>query len=148
MSAKRNMSSSQVADRLNSAAIHLLRVAREADKAAPVGPAQLSALSVLVFGGPRTVGQLAAAEQVRSATMSGIVAALETKGMVSREPHPTDHRSTTVHATTAGTRVLRSARERRVQAIAARLNDLPESDLATLAAAAELMERISSLPPH
>ena len=65
-----------VADRLHSAAIHLLRRVRKQDEASGVGPAQLSALSVLVFAGPKTFGELAAAEQVKPPTMSRIVAGL------------------------------------------------------------------------
>jgi DNA-binding MarR family transcriptional regulator len=62
------------ADRLHSAAIHLLRRVRQQDTASGVGPAQLSALSVLVFAGPKTLGDLAAAEQVKPPTMSRVVA--------------------------------------------------------------------------
>src|ERR1035438_7251479 len=71
----------EVADRLHSAAIHLLRHARKQDVLAKVGPARLSALSVLVFGGPMALGQLAAAEQVKAPTMSRIVAALQQSGL-------------------------------------------------------------------
>ena len=62
---------------LHSAAIHLLRRVRKQDAATGEGPARLSALSVLVFGGPMTLGQLAAAEQVKPPTMSRIVTGLE-----------------------------------------------------------------------
>jgi DNA-binding MarR family transcriptional regulator len=103
------------------AAIHLLRSVREVDKLAPIGPAQLSALSVLVFVGPRTIGDLAAAEPVRSPTMSGIVAALETRGLVKREPNPNDRRSTLILATSSGKATLRDARNRRIAAIESRL---------------------------
>ncbi len=70
-----------VADALNSAMIHLLRRAAREDVAAGIGPAQLSALSVLVFGGDTTLGRLAHAEQVRPPTMTRIVAALEQAGL-------------------------------------------------------------------
>src|SRR5215475_2178440 len=66
-----------IGDRLHSAAIHLLRRLRVRDLESGVGPAQLSALSVLVFGGPRSLGELANAEQVRAPTMSRIVNGLE-----------------------------------------------------------------------
>ena len=74
------LSNSELADRLHSAAIHLLRGVRREDAAAGLPPAQLSALSVVVFGGPLTVGALAEAEQVRSPTMTRIVTALQTRG--------------------------------------------------------------------
>src|SRR5580700_11821505 len=77
-----------IADRLHSAAIHLLRRLRVRDRETGVGPAQLSALSVLVFGGPRSLGELAEAEQVRPPTMSRIVAGLEREGLV--RGHATD----------------------------------------------------------
>src|SRR5256885_16104382 len=71
----------ETADRLHSAAIHLLRRLRVRDRESGVGPAQLSALSVLVFGGPRSLGELADAEQVRPPTMSRIVAGRERGGL-------------------------------------------------------------------
>ena len=46
----------EVADRLHSAAIHLLRRVRRTDAQTGVPAAQLSALSVLM-GGPRTLGE-------------------------------------------------------------------------------------------
>src|SRR5271163_576973 len=78
----------EIADRLHSAAIHLLRRLRVRDRESGIGPAQLSALSVLVFGGPRSLGELAEAEQVRPPTMSRIVAGLERARLVRR--HATD----------------------------------------------------------
>ena len=45
--------------RLNSFAIHLLRAMRRVDAESGLTPARLSALSVLHFGGPRTLGRLA-----------------------------------------------------------------------------------------
>jgi DNA-binding MarR family transcriptional regulator len=133
----------EVADRLHSAAIHLLRAAREVDKAAPIGPAQLSALSVLVFGGPRSTGELAAAEQVRSATMSGIVAALEAGGLVERVPNPNDGRSTLIHASASGKATLQAARKRRITAIQSRLQRLSSRELALLGKAAALIEEVT-----
>src|SRR5258706_5447171 len=75
----------EAADRLHSAAIHLLRRLRVRDRESGVGPAQLSALSVLVLGGgPRSLGQLAEAEQVRPPTTSRIRAGLVRPGLARR----------------------------------------------------------------
>jgi len=71
----------QLADRLHSAAIHLLRRVRKQDTVMAEVPARLSALSVLVFGGACTLGQLAAAEQVKPPTMTRIVRGLEKSGL-------------------------------------------------------------------
>src|SRR5438552_16418872 len=65
-----------IADQLHSATIHLLRRVRKQDTATGEGPARVSALSVLVFGGAKTLSELAAAEQVKPSTMSRIVAGL------------------------------------------------------------------------
>jgi DNA-binding MarR family transcriptional regulator len=132
-----------LADRLHSAAIHLLRGVRREDAAAGLPPAQLSALSVLVFGGPSTLGRLAEAEQVRPPTMSRIVAALEAAGLVERAPHPDDARSMLLSATTVGRDVLVAGRRRRVGVLEARLRALPARDLAALARAAEVLTRVS-----
>src|SRR5947208_12142640 len=86
----------ETADRLHSAAIHLLRRLRVGDRESGIGPAQLSALSVLVFGGPRSLGELADAEQVRPPTMSRIVSGLERAGLVKREA--TDRKSTRLNS--------------------------------------------------
>ena len=129
-----------VAELLNSAMIHLLRRAAREDIAAGIGPAQLSALSVLVFGGDRTLGALADAEQVRPPTMTRVVAALEQVGLVHKQPSVDDRRSVRISATPAGRRLMERARERRIGALAARFDALSPDDLATLARAAELME--------
>lgn len=131
-----------VADRLHSAAIHLLRHLRRQDvEALEIGPARLSALSVLVFGGPCTLGRLAAAEQVKPPTMSRLVDKLERDGLATRVTDPADRRSVRIAATRLGRAVLRRGRERRIQALAARLASLKHDELDRLAVAAELMER-------
>src|SRR5512138_2757295 len=130
---------SEVADRLHSAAIHLLRRAAEQDRAAGLSRARLSALSVVVFRGPLTHGELAAAEGVRSATMTGIVNGLERDGLVRRRPHGRDRRSVNIEATAAGRRLLERARTRRIDRVAARLDDLPPEDVETLARAADVL---------
>ncbi len=99
--APRANSSGDVADRLHSAAIHLLRRLRREDDASGLSAPRLSALSVVVFGGPVTIGALAAAEQVRVPTMSRLVAALEADGLVRRKPDVDDGRVVRVAATPA-----------------------------------------------
>ena len=133
----------EVADALHSAAIHLLRVAAREDVASGVGPARLSALSVLVFRGPLTMTELAAAERVKPPTMTRIVSGLEEAALARKEPSATDRRSVVVTATARGHEVLQTARARRIRALAARMEDLSRRDVATLGRAAQLMERIA-----
>lgn len=132
-----------VADRLHSAAIHLLRALRREDAKLGVGPAKLSALSVLVFGGPRSIGALARAEQVRLPTMSRLVAALERDGLATRAPDPADGRASHVYPTALGRSVLRRGRRRRVRTLARRLEALPDAERALLARAADLIEGLT-----
>jgi DNA-binding MarR family transcriptional regulator len=134
----------RTADRLHSAAIHLLRNVRASDVETGLSPARLSALSVLVFGGPRTISELAATEQVRLPTMSGVVRGLEEDGLVRRASDPTDRRTARIHATTRGRNLLLRGRARRVDNLAERLQALDREELRTLAAAAELIERALS----
>jgi DNA-binding MarR family transcriptional regulator len=135
------------ADKLHSAAIHLLRLLREEDVASEVSAARLSALSVVVFAGPVTLGRLAAAEQVRPATISGIVSGLEDEGLVRRRRDTRDGRIQWVQATAKGRRVLTRARRRRIEAFASRLQDLSRDELQILARAAELIERAVTRKP-
>ena len=131
-----------VADRLHSAAIHLLRRLRKQDVASGLTAPRLSALSVIVFGGPMTLGALAAAEQVRPPTMTRIVAGLETAGLVVREPSAADRRAVLVRATPAGEQLLRAGRARRTETLARQLASLSGADLAALRRAAEVLEAL------
>jgi DNA-binding MarR family transcriptional regulator len=134
------LSSTEVADRFHSAAIHALRFVAREDPASGLSAARLSALSVLVFGGPKTLGELAAAEQVRPPTMTGIVRALEEAGLVRRDADERDGRIVRVRATARGKRVLERARERRIAKLAERLSGLGQDELATVREAADLVD--------
>lgn len=135
-----------LADRLHSAAIHVLRrVARE-DTASGLGGPALSALSVVVFGGSITLGKLAEAERVRPPTMTRTVQGLEAAGLVRREQDEEDRRIVNVQATSRGVQVLQAARARRVAALAASLDSLGERDRSTLEHAAELLESLAARP--
>ncbi len=133
----------EVADRLHSAAIHLLRRLRKRDLETGVGPAQLSALSVLVFAGPRTLGELARAEQVRPPTMTRIVAGLQRAGLVRRQRDAEDRRVVRVQATPQGARLMQAGRRRRVATLAAQLRRLDKGTVALLARAADAIEGIA-----
>jgi DNA-binding MarR family transcriptional regulator len=130
----------EVADRLHSAAIHLLRFARKQDVLSREGPARLSALSVLVFGGPMTLGQLAAAEQVKPPTMSRIVAGLKLSGLARIDSDAGDARRIRVSVTPKGERLLQQARERRIRLLAEVLDEVSAREAAVLREAAEIIE--------
>lgn len=126
-----------VAERIHSAAIRLLRYVRKADLAAGISAPQLSALSVLVFNGPQTMTQLAVAEQVRLPTMSKLVAELESRGLVVRSTDPSDRRVSRVFPTRKGRSLLEESRKRRLARLVDALGRLSKPQLATLAAAVD-----------
>jgi DNA-binding MarR family transcriptional regulator len=132
-----------LADRLHSAAIHLLRRLRREDDASGLPAPQLSALSVIVFGGPLTLGALARAEQVRPPTISKLIVALEEQGLVEREVDAADRRVVRVRATARGSKLLHEGRQRRVAALVASLGALSARDRALLARALPVLERIA-----
>jgi DNA-binding MarR family transcriptional regulator len=131
-----------IADRLHSAAIHLLRRVRKQDAATGEGPARLSALSVLVFAGPKTLGELAAAEQVKPPTMSRIVTGLARSRLVAITADPHDARRMRIRATAKGTRLLHKGRQLRIAYLAAHLGELAPQELAALDGAVEILQRL------
>jgi len=132
----------QTAERLHSIALHLMRGLRRQDDALAVGPARLSALSVLLSG-PRTMSELAEAEQVRLPTMTRIVSGLEGLGLARRLPHPTDGRSVRVEMTEAGAETIARGRTLRVERLARGLSALDEADLARVEDALDVLERVT-----
>lgn len=138
----------EIADRLHSAAIHLLRRVRGQDETSGLSPARLSALSVVVFGGPVTLGRLASAEQVTAPTMTRLVAALEADGLVSRKDDIEDRRVVWLSATAKGKKILQEGKRRRVHALAAALNALNAEELTVLSEAAALIGRVVGAAPE
>ena len=133
----------ETAQAINSGAIHLLRGLRAVDREAGLTPARLSALSVLVFGGPCTLGRLATIEDVAGPTMTRIVDGLCELGFAERRPHPDSGRSVQIVATRTGKALMRKAARRRVDTIVAAMAELPVRDQSRLAAAAPLLLRLS-----
>src|SRR5579864_598468 len=132
----------EAADRLHSVAIHLLRWLRNRDRETGIGPAQLSALSVLVFGGPRSLAELAQAEDVKPPTMSRIVKGLVNAKLAISVTDDRDRRAIYIQATDKGVRVMHTARSRRIETLARAVRGLSKKEIADLRKAAELMESL------
>ena len=132
----------QVADRLHSAAIHLLRRVRKQDTAMGEGPARMSALSVLVFGGSMSLGQLASTEQVRPPTMTRIVTGLEKNGLAERVSDSADARRVQIRATPKGVRLMQRGRKARIEYLARQLAMLTKDELSTMGEAVEVLQRV------
>lgn len=122
----------ETAERLHSIAVRLLRRARVVDREAGVGPAQLSALSVLYFSPELPLTALAEAEQVAQPTMTRIVRSLETAGAVTRAPSAIDRRVQMVAISPEGRRIFKAARARRLEVIEGMLGRLDDATVAAL----------------
>ncbi len=129
-----------LADRLHRVAIRILRRLRREDEALGLSPARLSALSVLVFGGAKSLTELALEEQVRPPSMSRLVRALEADGLVERRANPDDGRAVLLTATHEGRRLLHEGRRRRVGRLARDLADLPAEERAVVERAVTILE--------
>jgi DNA-binding MarR family transcriptional regulator len=130
----------EVANRLNSAAIHLLRRISRDDGIDGVTAARLSALSVVVYGGPMSAGSLARRERIAAPTAVRIVDALVREGLVERLDVPGDRRRRDLAPTAAGRALMERGRARRIERLTGELAGLADDDLSTLERALEVLE--------
>lgn len=89
-----------------------------------------------------TLGDLAAAEQVRPPTMTRIVTALERKGLIVRRRNAEDGRSVLLSATTAGKRLLVKGRRRRIRVLVRQIETLKDDEHTRLGEAVHILEKI------
>ena len=132
----------EAADRIHSASIHLLRRVSKEDAAMGVSSARMSALSVLVFTGPKTLTELAAMERVKPPTASRLIAGMERDGLVARKPHPNDARAFVLSATPKGRRLLDRGRELRLRALEQLLEHATAHEVAVVREAADIVDRL------
>ena len=136
----------ELADGLHSVTIHLLRQVRLEDRASGIGPAQLSALSVLVFGGSKSLKQLAEIEQVKPPTMVRIVQGLVEQRLATTRADKQDARKLHISATARGKAVMQRARLRRVEALALVLNEKSPAERTEIAKAVAILRNLRVQP--
>jgi DNA-binding MarR family transcriptional regulator len=136
----------ELADGLHSAAIHLLRQLRVEDRASGIGPAQLSALSVLVFGGSMSLKQLAEIEQVKPPTMVRIVRGLVEQHLATSRIDRDDARKVHISASARGRVVMLRARSRRVDALALMLAEKSNAERTEIANAVRILRDLRVRP--
>jgi DNA-binding MarR family transcriptional regulator len=134
--------SQEIANLVHSTSIHLLRTLRQEDSKTGLNAPRLSALSVLVFRGPITLGDLAAAEQVRPPTMSRIVDALVELGLATRTRSKEDKRIIHINSTRKGTDVMHAGRERRVRVLARAIKALDPQQREHMRSAFQLLKTV------
>jgi DNA-binding MarR family transcriptional regulator len=107
-----------------------------------LSPSQTAALATIDSNGPLTPSELASLERVQRPTATRIVARLEEKGLVERAADPADGRSFIVSPTAQGRTLLRKLRTRKNAYLARRLRGLGAEEVAALARAADILERL------
>lgn len=142
MQPRQAVDSTELAARLASLSTVLQRDLSRADTSEGLTRARLSALALLVLGGPRTLGDLASAERVRPPTMTRLVHAMEADGLVAREPNPGDARSIIIRATPKGERQLEVGRSRQIAPLAEAISGLDRSSRRQLDEAADVLGRV------
>jgi DNA-binding MarR family transcriptional regulator len=104
---------------------------------------QLAALAALERHDSMTPGELAEHEKVQPPSMTRVIAVLEERGLVKREPHATDRRQVLLTVTDDGRNLVQRVRRRREAWLAQRLQELTPDERLILRAAAPILEKIS-----
>ena len=116
-----------------------------------IGDAHLSATELAVLGriglcGPMAPSALARAEHVKPPSMTKVIESLEERGLVRRDPHPTDRRQCLISRTEAGETFMEQTRARRTAWLAERLVELTDAERQSILAAAPALQRLADLP--
>ena len=133
-----------LASELRTTVMRLARRLRRMRTETSLSLGQLAALGTLDRHGPLTPGELATHERVQPPSMTRIVTALETAGLVTRTDHPTDRRQVLVAVSPEGRAMLRDDRRRRDEWLAQRMRGLTPDELRTLHDAATILDRLAS----
>ncbi|NUS17779.1 MAG: MarR family transcriptional regulator [Streptomyces sp.] len=110
-----------------------------------LSPTEMSVLGTLARCGSATPGELARKEHVQPPSMTRIVAMLEAKGLVRREPHPEDRRQVVVSRTEQADSMLVESRTKRNAWLAQLAEGLTEEELAIMRQAAPVLEKLAHL---
>ena len=128
-------------ERFHHLAIAMLRRMRRVDEAGGLSGPRASALSVLVFRGPQSLGALAAAEGVKPPTMSRLVKAMQDEGLVAMGLSAADRRAVRIAATARGRKLMLEGRSRRLAEIRRLLRGASARERAALETVVEMLAR-------
>jgi DNA-binding MarR family transcriptional regulator len=130
---------------LRSAVMKLSRRLRHQRVDESLSPTEMSVLATLDRCGSATPGELARREHVQPPSMTRIVAMLENKGLVRRDPHPDDRRQVVVRQTEQAEAMLVESREKRNAFLAQLMTELSEEERAVIREAAPVLEKLAHL---
>ena len=105
---------------------------------------QFAVLAGLYLHGPRTLGQLAERERVSPPSMNRTVNCLQDAGYVERSADDSAGRKVVITITDAGRAVVDETTRRRDAWVETVLADVSEQERMTLAAAAEILQRLAA----
>jgi len=94
------------------------------------------------MSGPKTLGDLAAAEQVRPPTMSRLVSEMQRAGVARKVTDREDARVVRVHATPKGLRALSRGRAMRIESIEQLMTELGPDELGDVERAVGAIEKL------
>ncbi|MFF2040144.1 MarR family winged helix-turn-helix transcriptional regulator [Kitasatospora sp. NPDC048239] len=130
---------------LRSSTMRLSRRLRHQRDEESLSPTEMGVLGTLARCGKATPGELARKEHVQPPSMTRIVAMLEEKGLVRREPHPEDRRQVVVSSTEQAEAILAESRRRRNAWLAELAEGLDEDEWAVLREAAPVLYKLAHL---
>jgi DNA-binding MarR family transcriptional regulator len=128
---------------LRGAVMRLARRLRHQRVEESLSPTEMQVLATLARCGSATPGELARKEHVQPPSMTRIIAMLEEKGLVRREPHPEDRRQVVVSATEQAEDMMNESRRKRDAWLAELVTGLTEEEWAVLRTAAPVLERLA-----
>jgi len=121
--------------------MRVARRLRSESRREDLGLSQISALASLMHG-PLSPTALAQIERIQPPSMTRVITALESKGLIEREIHEHDKRQSVIAITEAGRTIILEDRARRTTWLAGLLVDLTEEDREALRAALSILDRI------
>jgi DNA-binding MarR family transcriptional regulator len=131
----------QLASRLRLAVARTARRLRQ-EAGGGLSPTLSAALASIDRHGPLTPSELADRERVKRPTATRLLATLEEGGLIARTSDPSDRRSSLIAITPEGRELMRTLRTRKDAYLVRRLAKLTADERATLARAADLLERM------
>lgn len=130
---------------LRSSTMRLARRLRHQRVEESLSPTEMGVLGTLARCGKATPGELARKEHVQPPSMTRIIAMLEEKGLVRREPHPEDRRQVVVSSTEQAEEILNESRRRRNAWLAELAEGLDEEEWQRLKQAAPVLYKLAHL---
>src|SRR6185312_4035120 len=133
----------ELAALLRPSLLRLTRLIRNQRVDQSVTLTQLSAMATLYKRGAMSAGDLAACEKVQPPSMTKVLANLEERGLVRREPSPADRRQAIIAITPAGEDLLDSERRSRDAWLSRRLATLTPDERALLLRVVPILDKLA-----